>query len=293
MTSGVDDPDMSTDDYVRLPPLVTKECTIVLMHVPSAHHKTRSGSIANPIQEMVASELAHLLVDYNHLLDGDERLDCIIECNYMASTGAIMPMVKDIDFSDRGGVFTVDGAQSGEADIVIYVMGRTRTTIEAGKSHDFSRDPKRVVTAATRPAVKFYVIADFNFATMDISSELFRYLNAVATETPVINGVEYIKMLREHIRVGKEQKLAEDPKLLSYYRYGGHGVLKKHLVTGTHEEDFSHIPTDVRLNINHGWADKRLYVPAEMIEQGYVPPAEVAYDDPLEDLPDPRVLALD
>jgi hypothetical protein len=48
MTSGVDDPDMSTDDYVRLPPLVTKECTIVLMHVPSAHHKTRSGIHREP-----------------------------------------------------------------------------------------------------------------------------------------------------------------------------------------------------------------------------------------------------
>jgi hypothetical protein len=291
MTSGVDDPDMDTDDYVRLPPLVTKECTIVLMHVPSAHHKTKSGSIANPIQEKVAAKLAHLLVDYNHLLDGDEKLDCVLECNYLASSGAIEPMVRDIDFSDRGGVYTVDGAQSGEADIVIYVMGRTRTSTEAGKSYDFSRDPKRIVTATTRAAVKFFVIADFNFATMDINSELFKYLTAVATETPVIDGVEYIKMLQEHIRVGKEQKAAEDQNLLSYYRYGGHGVLKKHLVTGTHEEDFSHIPTDVRLNINNGWADKRLYVPPEHIEKGYEPPAEVAYDDPLEDLPDPRDLA--
>jgi hypothetical protein len=278
--SGLPDPDWDGDDYVRLPPLPIKDCTTVLLHVPSKHGRDKSGSVVNRAHEKVATDLVIILDECRKILGTDAKQNTMVVSSYQGVKSNIENRVRDIPFTDNGGVVTAEGSQSGGADRVIWVTGRTRPS--ATNDDGFAVDNKRAMTALSRPGIVVYVIGDFNYLT-NTDNWLRNYVTAAVEDTPILDGIEYIKMLRTWIEQGKAQ-LEQGRPQLRFYRYGC-GVLKKHLTTGQNEEDFSHI-APARPNDIAGWRDKRLYVPPAQIEGGYQPPPVIPLDTPLEDLAD-------
>jgi hypothetical protein len=281
MTSGLETPDFATNLAVKLPPLPMRDSSVILLHVPSKHHKNKFNSIVNNTQDKVAIALVQYRQKYHDLMGLRGKQNVMVVCNYNGDKTAIENRLKHIKFSNDGGVRTVEGAQGKQADHVIWVIGRTR----AGQGPDFSRDDLRAATAAGRPGLTFTIVTDFDFATNIPNSWLYNYIVSANDETPILDGLTYIKMLDEHFATGLEQK-ARGEQPLDFFRYGN-GVLMRHLNSGEHPEDISHI-AECTPNIHAGWLDLAPYVPPDQIGKDYEPPQPELhpYDAPLPVLPD-------